>query len=48
MPREKSFAQDVERKERQMRNEAHIQEFVPTLIKYTQPKISHDQGLEID
>lgn len=48
MLREKSFAQDVERKESQMRNEAHIQEVVPTLIKSPQPKISHDQGLEID
>lgn len=48
MLREKSFAQDVERKESQMRNEAYVQEVVPTLIKSPQPKISHDQGLEID
>jgi hypothetical protein len=34
--------------ESQMRNEAHIQEVVPTLIKSPQPKISHNQGLEID
>ncbi|MCF9047378.1 MobV family relaxase [Acinetobacter nectaris] len=46
MLREKSFAQDVERNERQMRNEAHVQEVVPTLEKRPQPKISHDQDYQ--
>jgi hypothetical protein len=46
MLREKSFAQDVERKERQMRDETYVEEVVSTLKKRPQPKISHDQDYQ--
>ncbi|MBF7691702.1 hypothetical protein, partial [Acinetobacter pollinis] len=46
MLREKSFAQDVECKERQMRDETYVEEVVSTLKKRPQPKTSHDKDYQ--